>query len=485
MDGSTRMAAAHRECYSIPIAHHSLASSAVAFLVWCTSKHLLYIDLVDSELMNLASVAVQRHFYQEAGIKRAAFMGCKNGEIEIGMSSSAKIDMNMIQQFFSEDFVQQFQIVDHSHPSSSSSLRSLSVGSPEYSSLFINKPSASFFPDFRRDAATTPSEHRPAQLISTTIPPHRMAMSAYSQHHNVQLPTPASDDAAIMRAMLAVISSGAPSSSSSPFPHRPPDQDQASQGQTSRRHTTSAFKPYDPILDSHINIEPGSVRAAGGGQRMIKMGISMLRRINMTRAELAIRESQPSSSNQLHHMISERKRREKINQSFLALRMLLPPGSKKDKASVLSNTTNYVKALKAQISELEERNKMLEMQSAAATDITAADHELVDPKERVAIEIVRSSESTSETLRINLRVTAVVDCDMVDLAICVLECLKEMGVVTMTSINAVISQTSPFARVVNVTLHVKASEWEEESFKGAVTGAVNGLVAALPETTNF
>lgn len=35
-----------------------------------------------------------------------------------------------------------------------------------------------------------------------------------------------------------------------------------------------------------------------------------------------------SSSTQLHHMISERKRREKLNESFEALRALLPPGIK-------------------------------------------------------------------------------------------------------------------------------------------------------------
>jgi hypothetical protein len=36
---------------------------------------------------------------------------------------------------------------------------------------------------------------------------------------------------------------------------------------------------------------------------------------------------QPTSS-QLHHMISERRRRERLNESFETLRALLPPGSK-------------------------------------------------------------------------------------------------------------------------------------------------------------
>jgi hypothetical protein len=42
------------------------------------------------------------------------------------------------------------------------------------------------------------------------------------------------------------------------------------------------------------------------------------------------RVQQPESGNsgQLYHMMSERKRREKLNDSFLALRSLLPPCSK-------------------------------------------------------------------------------------------------------------------------------------------------------------
>ena len=37
---------------------------------------------------------------------------------------------------------------------------------------------------------------------------------------------------------------------------------------------------------------------------------------------------QPPSVNQLQHMFSERKRREKLNDSFHALKAVLPPGSK-------------------------------------------------------------------------------------------------------------------------------------------------------------
>jgi len=77
---------------------------------------------------------------------------------------------------------------------------------------------------------------------------------------------------------------------------------------------------------------------------MIKMGISILRRMHMLRfsrersggttamAQRAQEDEEdpppaPTSS-QLNHMISERRRRERLNESFEALRGLLPPGSK-------------------------------------------------------------------------------------------------------------------------------------------------------------
>jgi len=73
------------------------------------------------------------------------------------------------------------------------------------------------------------------------------------------------------------------------------------------------------------------------------MGISILRRMHMLRfsreragsTAMAQRsqeeeEDQPPAltSSQLNHMISERRRRERLNESFEALRGLLPPGSK-------------------------------------------------------------------------------------------------------------------------------------------------------------
>ncbi|EPS64516.1 hypothetical protein M569_10266, partial [Genlisea aurea] len=66
---------------------------------------------------------------------------------------------------------------------------------------------------------------------------------------------------------------------------------------------------------------------------------------------------------QLHHIISERRRREKLNESFHLLRSLLPSCPKKDKASVLSYTTEYIAALKIQVEEVRRRNQALLLES--------------------------------------------------------------------------------------------------------------------------
>ncbi|ONK71778.1 uncharacterized protein A4U43_C04F12290 [Asparagus officinalis] len=54
-----------------------------------------------------------------------------------------------------------------------------------------------------------------------------------------------------------------------------------------------------------------------------------------------------------NHVLSERRRREKLNEKFLILRSLVPSISKVDKASILGDTIDYVKELKRRVEELE------------------------------------------------------------------------------------------------------------------------------------
>ncbi|CAL9122239.1 unnamed protein product [Musa acuminata var. zebrina] len=432
-----------------------------------------YIELRDADLMTLAWMNVQREFYQEAGIKTAVFVGCRNGEIELGMTMSPDTNLHVIiQQVFGEDFVQRYQLgggggrdfMRHSQsgnlilppelgwPSpSSSSLRSSSAGSPQSSHLLLTKPGAPFVPEAITEQPLAPS--------------HQMPMQAYNPNRNVQFPAATGDDEAMRRAMLAV--NWLPSSSSSPLSHQlDRQQHQIYQGRID--HQIGAFKAYDPALapkpEANQNLP---------GQRMIKMGINILTEINRMRMEARAQEHRPTS-NQLHHIISERRRRKKINDYFHALRVLLPPGSKKDNVSVLANTKTYLNSLKARLSELEERNQMLERQLKSADD---AD-EVSDRSERVEVQISRSSEFKSEAQQINLSLIVREECDMIDLVLHALRLLKEMRDVILISMDA--STRSPsrniFARA-NLKLQVKDSDWDEGRFEEAVTKAVVDALA--------
>ncbi|XP_061340054.1 transcription factor bHLH18-like [Gastrolobium bilobum] len=65
-----------------------------------------------------------------------------------------------------------------------------------------------------------------------------------------------------------------------------------------------------------------------------------------------------SSSEALHHIMSERKRRQDIAEKFIALSATIPGLKKTDKASILQEAINYVKQLQQRIAVLEkETNK--------------------------------------------------------------------------------------------------------------------------------
>ncbi|TKY70706.1 Transcription factor bHLH25 [Spatholobus suberectus] len=63
------------------------------------------------------------------------------------------------------------------------------------------------------------------------------------------------------------------------------------------------------------------------------------------------------------HIITERKRREKISQQFIALSALIPGLKKMDKASVLGDAIKHVKQLQEQVKLQEEQNKRKRVES--------------------------------------------------------------------------------------------------------------------------
>ncbi|XP_065850200.1 putative transcription factor bHLH041 [Euphorbia lathyris] len=447
-----------------------------------------YRELNQFDLQRMASICVQRHFYMEARIKTAVFLGCRSGEIEMGWSNDIQVNLeSSIRKWFSDDIIsrqQQSPLRELSQalgpnrvsPTSSS----LSLDSPESSSLLFNlnpsstphiqeavtlEPAASsraipgssnqilqFFQSI--ETSSTPQLHpqqQPMQSLqqsstysaSTSAQPQQ-AMQASALNRSIHLPDQEIEDEAITRAILAVLTS----SSMPNWPRLP---------QSNRR--ASAFKKYlAPTAPVRYNLRR---------QTMLKRSITYYTNLKIARREHTL-ASRPTST-QLHHMISERKRREKINESFEALRKLLPPEAKKDKASVLSRTREYLTSLRDQIEELSRRNRQLEGQLLIPVE---------DSGERIDVRIRHVRESTSEEQRIiNLQVVLRGgECSVSDMVIRILEFLKLDQNVNLLSMEAsTVFEESRSSNRVILRLNIEGNEWDESGFQEAIKRVVADL----------
>lgn len=232
--------------------------------------------------------------------------------------------------------------------SSSSSLKSLSLdNSPEYSSLLFNiNPTTTtptttsshniINPDISQAELLLTNPHISSLLqpLSTTAPlllPHQQAIQAFGRLRNIQFPTPEAEDAAMTKAILAVLTSSSsdPTSSSSAYSTDHPHHHLINP-------KSSAFKNYNTTSTSPA-VSAQDHRRLSLKKSMFKRSVSFFRNLNIMRnrqrlqaaaAASAATTHRPITSTQLHHMISERKRREKLNESFQSLRSLLPPGTK-------------------------------------------------------------------------------------------------------------------------------------------------------------
>ncbi|KAL5213153.1 hypothetical protein ABZP36_024000 [Zizania latifolia] len=492
-----------------------------------------FMELPENELAASASLPVQQRFYQEAGIKMAAFMGCESGEIEVGFSTaknSGDILLASVEQVFSEDFFQQslleelLQLPPTGPSSSSSSLPSVSVGSPADGSTSLLRtmlPTAasSATPSPRERAAVqVPPPSAASSLLHLLPPPRHVAPFGHhgGAHGNsvLHFPSAEADDAAMAQAMLAVICSPSTSSAAltAPSSCAPPMASKHRARTRSPRREKSAFRQYNAALAPRAALRrpPGAP-----GQRMIKIGISILTRMHRLRCSQeraatapahrgddddATATPPPPTSSQLHHMISERRRRERLNDSFEQLRGLLPPGSKKDKATVLAKTLEYMNLLIAQISELEARNRtLLQAQSHQRANGSSSSmirtvnevhhHQLLlSSPERVQVQVTggASTSSSSEsatrevTVRVAVRAEEAAGGDVSELVLRMLALLKEMGGFTVVSVDARQPSSNNGVAQASLTLRATAGEFDDASLKEAVAKAVEGLVTPPP-----
>ncbi|XP_058206602.1 putative transcription factor bHLH041 isoform X1 [Rhododendron vialii] len=448
------------------------------------------MELKGLDLQRLASVQPQLQFYQEARIKTAVFMGCMAGEIELGFSNdTTQVNWEMeMRKWMPENFPDQqapYQDLppppDHqTHASSSSSsLRSLSTdNSLEPSPFLFNIPSTSYHQEPPKQPLIHEQAFRPTSS-SVLMSPLHQAIQSFNQTRNFPFPTPETEDDAITKAILAVLSSPSPSASPSASSPQP---SVAQNFPYFSRNATSAFNRYSPGF-AHSSSTPMIARVRRSS--MLKRAISFFRSLSSMRNQgrVQVHGGSRPTENQLYHMISERKRREKLNESFQALRSLLPPGTKKDKASVLSGTSEYLNSLRSQVVELTRRNQVLETQLLPKTkprddqegSTDESSYRRLDVK---VVNVVAAESSSSSGARI-VDLFVVVrggGCDVLDLVIGILEFLKKDERVGFISVEAdtKVEESISVNRVVS-RLKIEGSEWDESTFQEAVGKVVADL----------
>ncbi|KAL6615437.1 hypothetical protein ACP70R_037707 [Stipagrostis hirtigluma subsp. patula] len=370
-------------------------------------------------------------------------------DVDLTGADANKVDGGMMagmdtSGFLGEDdhrLMQQQQQEPMYSSSSLSSKRSLSIDSGGSSSPFFPIDAAA------AAGAGTYSSPRPAP------PPAQGPFAAAG----------VDDDTAIMRAMMAVISSASPSSSESSSP--PPSLD------WDHMAAQSAAQPLpcgSNNNNGHVTVK--STRLAVAPEKTASSVTGGGRQLQDDAANTAA----GGNSSQVYHMISERKRREKLNDSFDTLRSLLPQCPKKDKTTVLVNAASYLKTLEAEVSELEQKNAKLERHvprdgGGAAT--TAVAHR------RAKVQISRAAASEDE---VNVTVMVMVPCDVVDLVLHVLERLRWMAGVSVLSVDAdAYSPQVLLKAIASIRLQITDGDcWNEASFHEAMTRAVHDATSS-------
>ncbi|KAH1209399.1 hypothetical protein AAZX31_15G162500 [Glycine max] len=435
-----------------------------------------YLELQQLELLRLASTEIQIQFFQEARIKTAVFMGCNKGEIELGFLNMSQVDIQTaLRSLFPEDFstrVQSQQIDQNPPTSSSSSLRSISTGSPEYSSLIFSIPGTSQ-PHFPPETLGASSSRVVPTMQPVPNSPHQRAIDiqALTEVPSLtQFPTPETEHDAIMRAILHVIS---PTTSHHHEQQHHQNLPYSNNSLPVVRPDASAFQRYRQDLGSNM---ASNFRR----QSLMKRSLVFFRNMNFMRMRERVQATSRPTNTQLHHMISERRRREKLNENFQALRALLPPGTKKDKASILIAAKETLRSLMAEVDKLSNRNQgltsLLPAKESTAEETKVAS---LSPNERLSVRISHVPESsTSEERMVELQVNVRGQVSQTDLLIRLLKFLKLAHHVSLVSMdaNTHIAEGNNALHQLTFRLRIiQGSEWDESAFEEAVRRVVADL----------
>ncbi|XP_038878717.1 putative transcription factor bHLH041 isoform X2 [Benincasa hispida] len=431
------------------------------------------LKLENSQLQTYASSDVQRQFYLAAGIQTSIFLGSINGEIELGFSNVSLVDIQMIISNLVPGDVVAPKVSIMELPQPSTKLKLIPSPSPSPSPIPIPNPLSSSSSSLRSLSMDSPAESpfttADISIRQSQLQPSSMD-SIFAQARNLQFPSPEALDEAMTRTILAVLSSPACSSSSSV--HQPLEKLLPSYHLNVK---ASAFKKYARVstpMTTRLN------RKSSTRQSLLKRSFAFMRNLNLMRLRERMPTTSRPTSSQLHHVISERRRREKLNDSFQALKSLLPPGTKKDKGSVLTTTREYVSSLKAQVAELSRRNQQLEAQLLqSAKEEGKKEANFFPQEERFRVGISQVQESTSEGQIIDLHIATRGESPLINIIIGVLEFLKQLNNVRVVSMEGNTQLTPSSSSINHLTLRliIEENEWDKSAFQEAMERVVSNL----------
>ncbi|KAG6505935.1 hypothetical protein ZIOFF_031248 [Zingiber officinale] len=262
-------------------------------------------------------------------------------------------------------------------------------------------------------------------------------MSFGRQLQGVQFPADR-DEAAIMTAMVAVIASAAAAASSS----------------SAYSSSTSAMS--NPAREA-------SQRVPVGAKDDKELDLFSEKSKARSRAAAAVNKQPSAARASIHFSI------------IFTVDVLL----QKDKASVLIDARNYLKTLRAQILVLQEKNRKLE---AHLPNKEMADQGY-KAGNNVQVEVLKlgSEEPRSQLEQIHIKIAVGVECNIVNLILHVLECLRGMRVVSIASVDAraYSPQMQQISAGANLKLQIKRCDWNEALFKEAMNRAVGGVAASV------
>ncbi|KAK7329680.1 hypothetical protein VNO77_23855 [Canavalia gladiata] len=409
--------------------------------------HLPFLELQQLDLLRLTSTEIQTQFFQEARIKIVVFMGCNKGEIELGFSNMSQVDIQTsLRNLFPEDFSTHWKSIDQKP---SSSFISLSTGSLECSSRLFSMAGAS-------------QSHFPI-MPTTQTSSHQALVQAIPSH----FPNEESEHDVIVRALLHVITST--SHQHQPLQNLP--------NTSALVHTeATAFKRYGPDMSPNITPQMGSTLRRR--QSLFKRSLAFSKILNSMRMRQSIQPSPPTIT-QLHHIISERKRREKLSMSFQALRALLPSGTKRNRASILTAAKEIMSFLMDEIQKLNIRNQQLMTFLPIKEAISIEENKANPSNERFNVGVwhVLDSNSSQEPT-VDLQVTVRGESSQLHILIRLLEFIKTVQNVSLISMgsNDYITEGTVINQVTLRLRILEGSEWNALTFQEAVRRVVADLL---------